>query len=77
MTSDPISPDYRDFRPYCIRIQLFLGIISIRDDANVIRFIRQSKEHDLYRISVADTPVYCLQTLDVKLLHPFMLKRYC
>ena len=44
---------------------------------NVIRFIRQLKEHDLYRISVADTPVYCLQTLDVKLLHPFMLKRYC
>ena len=39
----------------------------------VIRFIRQSKEHDLHRISVADTPVYCLQTLDVKLLHPFML----
>ena len=40
---------------------------------NVIRFIRQSKEHDLYRIPVADTPVYCLQTLDVKQLHPFML----
>ena len=31
------------------------------------------KKHDLYRISVTDTPVYCLQTLDVKLLHPFML----
>ena len=31
------------------------------------------KNNNLYRTSVADTPVCCLQTLDVKLLHPFML----
>ena len=30
-------------------------------------------ETDLYRTSVIDIPVYCLQTLDVKLLHHFML----
>ena len=32
-----------------------------------------NQTNNLYRTSVADIPVCCLQTLDVKLLHQFML----
>ena len=61
-----------------------LGITKMLSDAKIFwRFICYTvhpsikKNNNLYGTSVADTPVCCLQTLDVKLLHPFMLQRYC